>query len=254
MRRRCTISISILAAFCGLASSACLSGCMHTAPPRMDQPYDAVIVPGCPSMSDGRLSKCQSRRAAWAAIIWERGLAKRFITSGSAVYSPYVEAYHLAAALTALGVPADRIYLEPHALHTDENMYNSLAIARRLGLGHLAVATDRLQAVGACGMMTGWGGLCTPLPLEETATRDKLSQVAEQLALVRIDAVDTWRPLSQVETERAQRTGRRRLPSALLYPWMWLQRMVGRTLVPNGTSEPAILRWSEQSESTRQPS
>ena len=36
---------------------------------------DAVIVPGCPSEDDGSLSACQMSRAAWAAILWQRGVA-----------------------------------------------------------------------------------------------------------------------------------------------------------------------------------
>lgn len=228
----------------GLLISA-LNGCSHTTQPRVGQPYDAVIVPGCPSTDDGALSACQKRRAAWAAIVWERGLAKSFITSGAAVYSPYVEAHHLASALVALGVPAQRIYVEPQALHTDENMYNALGIARLLGLQHLAVASDRLQAAGACGMITAWGGLCTPLPLEEGTTRDRMRQIEERLAAVRIPAVATWRPLAQVEAERAQRTGRRRGPSALRYPWMWILRLVGRVVVPDEPPTPVIRRWTE---------
>src|SRR6478736_10236582 len=93
-------------------------------------PFDAVVVPGCPSELDGSLSRCQMARAVWAARLWERGWARNFITSGSAVYTPFVEAEALAAALVALGVPPDRIWLEPNALHTDENMVYSLQIAR----------------------------------------------------------------------------------------------------------------------------
>src|SRR6185369_1401839 len=98
--------------------------------PPVRPPYDVVIIPGCPSEADGALSLCQLSRALWGALLWERGDTRAFITSGAAVHSPYVEAEALAAALAALGVPAEHIYLEPNALHTDENMYNSLQIAR----------------------------------------------------------------------------------------------------------------------------
>ena len=73
--------------------------------------FDAIIVPGCPAKPDGALSTCQSRRATWAALLWERGYAHHFITSGAAAQNPFVEAESLAAAMAALGVPAERIYL-----------------------------------------------------------------------------------------------------------------------------------------------
>src|SRR5438128_443276 len=95
--------------------------------------FDVIVVPGCPTEGEGRLGRCLIGRAAWAATLWERGQAARFITSGGAVHSPYVEAEALAEAMTALGVPAERIWLERQALHTDENMYFSLLLARALG-------------------------------------------------------------------------------------------------------------------------
>src|SRR3954467_14171611 len=79
-------------------------------------PFDVVIVPGCPSLDDGAMSPCQMSRAVWASILWKRGVASSFITSGSAVHSPYVEAEALAAGMVALGVPPERIWLEPNAL------------------------------------------------------------------------------------------------------------------------------------------
>ena len=51
-------------------------------------------------------------------------------------------------ALINLGVPADRILLEPDALHTDENMYRALAIALAPEGGD-AAATHRLVVKGA---------------------------------------------------------------------------------------------------------
>src|SRR6266436_4754403 len=55
--------------------------------PDRAHPFDAVIVPGCPSLDDGALSPCQMSRAVWAAILWRRGVAASFITSGAAVHS-----------------------------------------------------------------------------------------------------------------------------------------------------------------------
>ena len=53
---------------------------------------DVAIVPGCPTLPDGRLSDCQWRRAVWAHHLYEQGLARHFITSGGAAHTPHVEA------------------------------------------------------------------------------------------------------------------------------------------------------------------
>ena len=96
-------------------------------------------------------------RAAWAAILWQRGLAGAFITSGAAVHSRFVEADAIAAGMVALGVPAERIWLERDALHTDENMYFSLRIARALGFRTVAVASQKGHAAWSCRMLEDWG-------------------------------------------------------------------------------------------------
>lgn len=233
-------------ALAALAAAVTLGGCGYTTPTLRGQPYDAVIVPGCPSDPGGALSECQARRAAWAAILWQRGQARSFITSGSAVYSPYVEADLLAAAMSAMGVPADRIYLDRDALHTDENMYNSLRIARQLGLRHLAVASDRGQAGGGCSMVTSWGGLCTPLNAEYRVSYALLKATAERLRAVRTAPMSPWRTLRDREQERERQTGRRRPPSALLYPWLWVLRVSGKQWIPHGPAQPPIVRWSDR--------
>lgn len=237
-----------LCASLGLLWLGLLSGCYHS-PPRVGAPYDAVIVPGCPSTADGGLSPCQAQRAAWASVVWQRGLARAFITSGAAVHSPYVEADALALALTTLGVPGDRIYLDREALHTDENMANAARIAGQLGFSHVAVASHRMQAKGGCGMVTGHGLACTPLPLEEALTQAMLTGHATEIATLRSPRVASWRSLADREAERRQQTGQRRLPSGLLYPWMWLCRVFGREpnadWIPRPNTPPAPLRWSD---------
>ncbi|MCA9570468.1 MAG: hypothetical protein KC656_21645 [Myxococcales bacterium] len=53
---------------------------------------DAVIVPGCPNLTDGRASECQWRRAAWGAELYRTGVARNLIASGAAAHTPFVEA------------------------------------------------------------------------------------------------------------------------------------------------------------------
>lgn len=215
------------------------------------QPFQAVIIPGCPSGPSGELTRCQARRAAWAAILWERGVAERFITSGAAVYSPYVEAEALALAMHSLGVPADRIYLDRHALHTDENIYNAVHIARGLGLSRLAVASDRGQAVGACQMLEGWHGPgCGAFSMDYPLVERRLTEWAHLSALRAPRIPDAeFVPLKQRERRRAQASGRSvRPPSFLLYPALAMLRGVGRRWVPNAPAPeegaPAITTWA----------
>lgn len=226
-----------------------LLGCFAKSPPRVGAPYDAVIVPGCPSAPDGSLSPCQKSRAAWASVLWQRGGTQHFITSGAAVYTPYVEAEALAAALVALGVPSDRVYLDSEALHTDENMYNAARIAGQLGFTHVAVASQGLQARGGCSIVIDRGIRCTPLPLEDAPTGAKLATHAATLSELRSRRLDAWQPLAEVEAARRQQTGRRRLPSYVLYPYLSLRRAFGSDTspvwIPSPTTPPAPLRWSD---------
>ena len=215
-------------------------------------PFDAIIVPGCPSAADGALTVCQARRAMWAAIQWERGYAQNFITSGSAVYSPYVEAEAIAAAMTLLGVPAERIYLEPNALHTDENIYNALQIARQKGWTRLAVASDKGQAVGACQMLEDWHDQCGAFSMDYPLVERRMQAVPGLLA-VRVPKVTTgFVPLRQREIERARRLGRwRRPPSFFVYAVMLLRKACGRPpWQPFAPAEFPLTTWADRAKLT----
>lgn len=211
------------------------------------EPFDAIIVPGCPSKADGSLTECQTRRATWAAMLWERGHAQNFITSGSAVYTPYVEAEALAAAMTSLGVPAERIYLDGEALHTDENIYNALRIAKQLGWSRLAVASDRGQAVGGCQMLEDWHPQCGAFSMDYAAVKARMA-ASPQLQRIRTRQVTELVPLKQRERLRAQAAGRwRRPPSAILYPLMILRKGLGRApWQPFAPEKVAIQTWASR--------
>jgi hypothetical protein len=198
------------------------------------QPFDLVVVPGCPSEWDGRLSACQRIRALWAAVVWERGWARAFVTSGAAVHSPSVEAEALAAAMVALGIPAERIYLERAALHTDENMYGAMKIAQAIGAKTLAVAASKGQALFGCAMMSDWGQECRALGLERSALEERLRQgAAARLDDVRSPVIAPWDP--PIPRERAEARAQRRSPrppSLFLYPAMAWRRLAGEPYVP----------------------
>ena len=221
----------------------------------VEQPFDALIIPGCPTLSDGALSRCLQRRAVWAALLWERGQAQHFITSGSAVYTPFVEAEALAVAMTAMGVPADRIYLEPHALHTEENVYNSLRIAKKKGWQRIGVASDRGQALGACQMLSDWHGQCGAFSMETSIVDHRRAELDGLLSSLRAPKVSEFLPLSQRERDRAKRQNRpARPPSFLLYPVMMMRRTLGKTpWLPFHPEETPLLTWAEQKDVRRSP-
>ena len=208
--------------------------------------FDAVIVPGCPSEEDGSLSPCQMSRAAWAAILWQRGVAGAFITSGAAVHSRFVEADAIAAGMTALGVPPDRIFIEPNALHTDENMYFSLRIARALGLRRLAVASQKGHAAWSCRMLEDWGvQACGAFSVDMDAVI--ASHPAAQLHAVRTEPVADWQPLAERERAIAKKIGRHRPPSYFLYPMLGWLRLNGERWIPyTPPGPPSLTTWAER--------
>jgi hypothetical protein len=208
--------------------------------------FDAVIIPGCPSEDDGSLSPCQRSRAAWAAILWQRGLAGAFITSGAAVHSRYVEADAIAAGMTALGVPADRIFIEPNALHTDENMYYSLRIARALGFHRLAVASQKGHAAWSCRMLEDWGlDACGAFSVDMDAV--VASHPLERMRGVRTAPVADWQPLDARERSIARVSGRHRPPSYFLYPMLGWLRLNGERWIPWAPpGPPTVTTWAER--------
>jgi DUF218 domain len=205
--------------------------------------FDAVIVPGCPSEADGALSPCQMSRAVWASILWQRGVAGAFIVSGSAVHSRFVEAEALAAGMAALGVPAERIWLEPNALHTDENMFYSLQLARALGFHSLAVASQKGHAAWGCQMLVDWGQPCSALSLDLDAVR--AAGALPRLQLVRTQPALDYVPIEERERLLAKARGRRRPPSYLLYPYIGYLRLNGQRWVPSPPERPpALTSWA----------
>src|SRR4051812_7600437 len=73
--------------------------------------YDAVIVPGI-QFVEPVWDRVLQMRLIWAKHLYDRGIAKNIITSGSSVYTPYVEAEVMAEYLAAMGVPREHIIVE----------------------------------------------------------------------------------------------------------------------------------------------
>ncbi len=111
-------------------------------------PFDAVIVPGFPHQKDNwsMVVKC---RVYWAVYLYNKGIAKNIIFSGSAVYTPYVESEIMALYAEEMGVPREHIFIENKAEHSSENLYYSYVLAKEKGFQSIAVASDAIQ----CGFL-----------------------------------------------------------------------------------------------------
>ena len=107
--------------------------------------YDAIIVPGVP-FNDTSMSKILFGRIYWSYYLFSKGITKNIIYSGSAVYTPFVEAKIMSLYANELGVPSDRIFLETRAEHSIENVYYSYLIAKKMGFKKVALATDPVQS------------------------------------------------------------------------------------------------------------
>jgi len=205
--------------------------------------FDAIVIPGCPSADDGSPSRCQLGRAGQAALLWRDGWTRGFIVSGSDVHTPYVEAEAIAQAMTLLGVPATRIWLERDALHTDENVYYSVLLARQAGFDRLAVVSYGPAASWMCRVMVQWGHTCAAISMDTEAIEQLLSPLEATLHALRARRVQPWEGLATREERIARVNGHGRPPSAWLYP---LYPWIGASHRPIAPEHPALLTWAER--------
>jgi uncharacterized SAM-binding protein YcdF (DUF218 family) len=110
----------------------------------LNKKYDMIIVPGVP-FEDGKWSDIMRDRIFWSKYLYEKGIAKNVMYSGSAVYSPYREAEIMALYGEKLGIPKENIYTEIKAEHSTENVYYSYKKAKKLGFSTIALASDPFQ-------------------------------------------------------------------------------------------------------------
>ncbi len=231
-------ALALLLTACGASEN------LLRAPP--SEAFDVAFIPGCPTEETGRLSPCQRARAAHAALIWQKGWAQYFVTSGAATHSPFVEADAIAEAMTAMGVPAERIYLEPNARHTDENMYFSWLLARALRFSSIAVASNGSQAKWGCRMLVGWGVSCTAIGMHRKEVAAMLALHGKALDGIRPQRVADWVPMEVQEERVAAQTGYERPPSFLLYPLLGLLNLNRANWVPRPPDETPIVTWAER--------
>jgi uncharacterized SAM-binding protein YcdF (DUF218 family) len=106
--------------------------------------YDIVIVPGIP-FENGKWSYTMKGRVYWAKYLYDNGITKNVLFSGSSVYTPYYEGVIMGLYAEALGIPAKNIYYDTLAEHSTENAYYSYHLAKKLGFTKIAVASDPFQ-------------------------------------------------------------------------------------------------------------
>lgn len=107
--------------------------------------YDMIAVPGVPFTETGWDSTMKAR-VYWSKYLYDKGIAKNIMYSGSSVYSPYYEGEIMAMYAVAIGIPKAHVYTETKAEHSTENLYYVYLKAKKLGFTHIALATDPFQA------------------------------------------------------------------------------------------------------------
>jgi uncharacterized SAM-binding protein YcdF (DUF218 family) len=109
-----------------------------------NQSFDLIIVPGVP-FENGQWSRTMKARVYWSKFLYDKGIARNIMYSGSSVYTPYYEAEIMALYAQSIGIPKDRIYTETKAEHSTENIYYSYRKAKLLGFNTIALASDPFQ-------------------------------------------------------------------------------------------------------------
>lgn len=134
------ILISIILNSCAFSSKMCRSFLEES----MAEKYDLIVVPGVP-FQNGQWSNTMKERIYWSKYLYDKGIAKNVMYSGSAVYSPYCEAVIMALYAEKLGLRKENIFTETKAEHSTENIYYSYKKARKLGFHRIALASDPFQ-------------------------------------------------------------------------------------------------------------
>ena len=110
----------------------------------MKENYEIIIVPGVP-FENGKWSYTMKGRVYWSKYLYDNGITKNIMYSGSAVYSPYCEAEIMALYAEKIGIRKENIFTETFAEHSTENVYYSYKKAKKLGFSRIALASDPFQ-------------------------------------------------------------------------------------------------------------
>jgi uncharacterized SAM-binding protein YcdF (DUF218 family) len=95
--------------------------------------FDAIIVLGTPTDSDGNPTPLQLARVSEAVREYERGIAPRLILTGGTAHNAFVEARVMAQTAHAQGIPESALFIEPEADDTIQNACYSVRIMNAHG-------------------------------------------------------------------------------------------------------------------------
>lgn len=107
--------------------------------------YDMIAVPGVPFTENGWDSTMKAR-VYWSKYLYDLGIAKNIMYSGSSVYSPYYEGEIMVLYAIAIGIPKEHVFAETKAEHSTENLYYVALKSKKMGFTSIALATDPFQA------------------------------------------------------------------------------------------------------------
>lgn len=106
--------------------------------------YDVIVIPGVPFYAPN-WDRIIRGRVYWSKYLYDLGIAKNIMFSGSSVYTPYYEGEIMALYAAAIGIPKEHIFTETKAEHSTENIYYSYKKAKQLGFKTIALASDQFQ-------------------------------------------------------------------------------------------------------------
>ena len=109
--------------------------------------YDMIVVPGVPFGENNEMawSRTMKGRIYWSKYLFDQGIAKNVMYSGSAVYTAYNEAEIMALYAEAIGIPKANIFTETKAEHSVENIYYGYKKSKKMGFDKIALASDPFQ-------------------------------------------------------------------------------------------------------------
>jgi len=135
--------LGFLLSFTGLSFSS--RQCKQFLKEATSEKFDAIIVPGLP-YNGKRWDIIMKGRVYWAKYLFDKGITRNIIFSGSAVHTNYIESKIMALYAEAIGIPAANIFTEEKAEHSTENVYFSYQMALQMGFSKIALASDPFQS------------------------------------------------------------------------------------------------------------
>lgn len=129
--RRTRIMILLAGALCLWSAAAiCLTWYGRRAPPQNDKNWNAIIVPGCRVLPNGRPSIALALRVRRAVELYRSGFAPLLVLTGGIGDTGFQESEVAADFARALGVPSTALRLEGQSTSTEENARFAADISR----------------------------------------------------------------------------------------------------------------------------